>query len=159
MTGCSPALDWRDVRPPGTSATVLMPCRPSAQQRQLSLAGVPVVLSLQACIAGGLTWGMVSADVVDPTRVGAALDELLASSARNLATAAPTGAACAPPGSTPNEHSRRVRLRGAMPDGTKAELESAVFSHGTRVFQATVLGEKLDTDAAETFFASLRISP
>jgi hypothetical protein len=136
-----------------------MPCKPGAQQRQIQLAGVPVVLTLQSCDAGGQTWGLLSADVTDPARVGAALDELLAASARNLAAPRPEGADFAPPGSTPNPRRRRARLLGVSPVGTQAELESAVFSHGTWVFQATVWGERVDAEAAGPFFASLHIAP
>ena len=32
----------------------------------------------------------------------------------------------------------------------------AVFARGTQVFQATVLGERMDAEAADTFFGSLR---
>jgi hypothetical protein len=157
LAGCSPALDWREVRVPGSPAQALMPCRPAAQQRQIALAGTPSTVTLQACSAGGLTWALVSADVGDPARVGQALDELRTSSARKLGAMAPAGVAFAPPGSTPNAHSIRARLTGTLPDGSTAQMEAAVFSHGTWVFQATVLGEKAEAEAADNFFASLRI--
>jgi hypothetical protein len=32
-----------------------------------------------------------------------------------------------------------------------------VFSHGTVVYQATVIGERLSAEAADTFFGSLRL--
>ena len=35
-------------------------------------------------------------------------------------------------------------------------MQLAVFTKGTRVYQATVLGRKLGDEAAETFFAALR---
>ena len=159
MVGCAPALDWREVRAPGTSVQVLTPCKPATQQRQLPLAGVPAVVTLQACSAGGSTWAMVSADVVDPARVGSALQELSAASARNVGAKGAVASAFAPPGATPNAYSLRVRMTGQMPDGSAAQLESAVFSHGTWVFQATVLGEKADAEAADAFFASLRVMP
>jgi hypothetical protein len=158
LAGCSPALDWREVRIPGSQALALMPCRPAEQQRQIPLAGAPTTVTLQACSAGGLTWALVSADVADPARVGPALDELRTSSARNLRAAAPAGAAFVPPGSTPNPGSRRSRLGGTLPDGSAAQMEAAVFSHGTWVFQATVLGEKAEVESADTFLAGLRIA-
>ena len=34
-----------------------------------------------------------------------------------------------------------------------------VFSHGTRVYQATMLGATLDAEAQETFFGALRVGP
>lgn len=159
LAGCSPALDWREVRVPGSQVLALMPCRPAEQQRQIPLAGAPTTVTLQACSAGGLTWALVSADVADPARTGSALDELRTSSARNLLTAASAGIAFAPPGSTPNSGSRRARLVGTTPDGSAAQMELVVFSHGTRVFQGTVLGEKVETESADAFFAGLRIAP
>jgi hypothetical protein len=38
-------------------------------------------------------------------------------------------------------------------------MQLAVFAHGTRVYQATVLGERLPDELADTFFGSLRVSP
>ena len=38
-------------------------------------------------------------------------------------------------------------------------MQVAVFTHGTRVFQATVLGEQLSTEAVDTFFDGLHIQP
>jgi hypothetical protein len=159
LVACSPTLDWREVRAPGAAVVVLMPCKPVAQQRRLGLAGTEVVLNLQACTAGGLTWGLVSADVTDPSRVAVALDELLAASARNVSAPVAGSEAFAPAGSTPNGRSRRARLAGTLPNGGPAQLESAVFTHGTWVFQATVLGEKADAEAAGIFFDSLRAVP
>lgn len=138
---------------------VLMPCKPAEQHRQLPLAGAAVGVTLQACSAADRTWALVSANVDDPARVPTALDELLAASARNLGAIVPPGQAFQPPGSTPQARSRRVRIEGALPDGRRAVLESAVFSHGTWVFQATVLGDVAGAEAAPPFFDSLRIQP
>ena len=61
------------------------------------------------------------------------------------------------PGATPNDTSRRLRLQGRLPDGRAVQMQLAVFARGTQVFQATVLGDAVPDDAAETFFASLRL--
>jgi hypothetical protein len=34
-----------------------------------------------------------------------------------------------------------------------------LFALGTRVFQATALGERLEPEASETFFGSIRLQP
>lgn len=158
-SGCSLALDWREVRAPGTSLLALLPCKPSAQERQLGLAGGPVTLSLQACNAAGLTWAIVAADLKDPARVRPALDELVAASATNLSASVSAEAPFAVRGGTPNDRSRRFRVAGAFPDGTKVTLDSAVFTHGTWVFQATVMGGTVDEEARENLFANLRVQP
>lgn len=159
LTACSPVLDWREVRSPGAPVQWLMPCRPATQQRELPLAGAPALLTLQACSAGDLTWAMVSADVGDPARVGPALQELLATSARKLNASSPTGVAFAPPGSTPNAHSLRTRLAASAPEGGEVQMDSAVFTQGTWVMQASVLGPRVDAEAAEVFFSGLRATP
>ena len=50
-----------------------------------------------------------------------------------------------------------LRLQGRLPDGRAVQMQLAVFARGTQVFQATVLGDAVPDDAAETFFASLRL--
>jgi hypothetical protein len=160
LLACAPALDWRDVRPAGSAALLLLPCRPVAQQRPLMLAGHPVQMHLQACSAGGQTWGLAYADVNDPARLGPALTELQAAAAANIGASLPAAAAALQvPGSTPHAGSARVKLTGRMPDGAAVQMQVAVFCRGTVAFQATALGPHLDGEAAETFFASIRFAP
>ena len=158
LAACTPALNWRDVRPEASGARLLMPCKPSAQQRNLVLAGRAVRLTLLACSAGGLTWGLAHADVADPARVPGALAALRSAAAANLGAAGPPAAveALAVPGATPNASAGRTRLAGRLPDGTPVQMELAVFVRGTRVFQASALGERLAPDAVDNFFTSIR---
>lgn len=158
LLACTPALDWRDTRPESSALQLQFPCRPTVQRRDVPLAGVRVNLALHACAAGGQTWGLAVADVVEPARVGPALAELAASAAANLHAAAGQPMALKVPGATPNEASTRLRLQGRLPDGRAVQMQLAVFAWGTQVFQATVLGESLPEDAAENFFASLRLA-
>jgi len=46
-----------------------------------------------------------------------------------------------------------------MPDGRAVTEQIAVFTKGTRVFQAIALSDKLDAEAADSFFGSLRLAP
>ena len=160
LTGCTPALDWREWRPEGSSLQLLLPCKPVPQVRQVVLAGHSVRLALHACSAGGQTWGLAFADVGDPRRIGSALQALVTGAADNLGA----GPAQAMPtlrvsGATPNPAMQRVRLHGARPDGRPVQAEVLVFTRGTVVYQATVLGQQLPADAVSTFFESMRMSP
>jgi hypothetical protein len=160
LAACSPALDWREVRPEGSGAVLLFPCRPVAQERRLPLAGQPVQLKLLACSAGGQTWGLAQADLGDPALLGLALAQLRAAAAANIgATAAGSPLALQVPGATPHDGSARVRLAGRLPGGAAAQMQVAVFTRGTQVYQATALGEALGEEAAETFFSSIRFPP
>jgi hypothetical protein len=154
---CSPTLNWRDVRPDGSGAEALFPCKPGHQSRKLMLAGAPVEMTLYACAAGGTTWALGFAEVGDPARVAPALAELAAAATRNVGAAGATGRALDVPGMTPNPQAQRLAFAGERPDGSAVQTHVAVFSKGTRVFQATAIGASPASDAVETFFGALRL--
>jgi hypothetical protein len=159
LAGCAPALDWREVRPQGSGLVLLFPCKPASHARQVALAAGQSTLQLSACKAGGSTWALAVADVADPARVGPALAELDAAAARNLGATQVRPLPLQIDGATPNPASRRLQLDGRLPDGRAVTEQLAVFAKGTQVFQATVLGEGIEAEAAETFFRSLRFPP
>jgi hypothetical protein len=157
-SACTPALDWRDWRPEGSGLTLLLPCKPVPQARQVQLAGQTVRLALHACSAGGQTWGLAFADVGDPTRTAQAMQALLEGSTGNLGAARSEDLPpLKVPGATPHEGSRHIRLAGTRPDGLALQSEVVVFVRGTVVYQATVLGSALPAEAVATFFESLRV--
>jgi hypothetical protein len=157
MSACTPTLDWRDVRPDGAELSSLFPCKPEGHTRQLPLAGHPVALSLYRCSAGGATYAVAFADMVDPARVGPALAALGGAAVGNINADAPTVSPLQVPGMTPNEQARRLGFAGRGPEGRSLQGRVALFARGTRVYQATVIGEQLDANAVETFFGALRL--
>jgi hypothetical protein len=159
LVACAPSLDWREVRPEGSGLLGLMPCRPSVYQRSVRLAGSAVPLSLNACSADGLTFALAFADLGDPSRVSAALAELKASALANVGAGQPEALVLKVEGATPNPASARLRVAGRLPDGKGVEEQVAVFSQGTRVFQATLIGPQLPAEVADTFFGGLRLAP
>jgi len=154
--GCSPALNWRTIRPDGSGAELMMPCKPNGTVRQLAWAGAPATLTLLACEAGDVTWALAFADVQDPARVGEALQALLAAARRNVAGSEPRAMPLVVHGATPHADSQRVAFDGQLPDGRAVREQVAVFAKGTRVFQATAVGDRLPEDATETFFGALQ---
>lgn len=157
LAGCSPALDWREVRPAGTAVVATLPCKPNVSSRTVQLAGQPVRLSMLACKAGDATWALAAADVAEPARVGPALMALRESTRANLQGQVMEAATVSVRGATPNEAQGRVRVDGRKQDGSAASAQFVVFSHGTQVFQAIVMGARRSEPAAETFFESLRV--
>ncbi len=158
LAACAPAHDWRESRSADGAVQVLFPCKPQLHERRVTLAGAAQTLSLMACEAGGQTWGLASGELGDPARLTAALDELAAAAGSNVA-ANPSAMAASVPGATPHAGNRRLRLDGRRPDGQPVRMQLAVFAHGTRVYQATALGDRLPDELADTFFGSLRVGP
>jgi hypothetical protein len=157
LVACSPALDWREVRPTGSPVALLMPCRPASQARTVRLAGQSVKLDLWACTADGKTWAVAFADVGDPALIGPALRELLASAAANVGAASAPASALKVDGATPNDATARSRFTGRLPDGRAVDEVVAVFAAGTIVHQVTALGDRMPEDAVQTLLESLRV--
>ena len=158
LLACAPALDWRELRPADSGLSVLFPCKPASHARRVQLGADAVRLELHACTAGGITWAIAFADMDDPARVGPALTELRNAAAHNLSATPAQTLALRVEGATPNPASQRVQFQGRMPDGRAVTEQVAVFAKGTRVFQAVALGDKLDPEAADSFFGSLRLT-
>ncbi|MGL6113259.1 MAG: hypothetical protein ACRC2B_24470 [Rubrivivax sp.] len=147
------------MHPDDSGLTLLFPCKPDRRARTVSLGSHQVRLALYACTADGSTWALAFADMGDPARVGPALSELRAAAEKNLGAAPQRQLALKVEGATPNPMSQRFEIVGRMPDGRAVTEQVALFAKGTRVFQATALGAKLDAEAADSFFGSLRVRP
>jgi hypothetical protein len=157
LAACSPRLDWREVRSADVAGAVaLFPCKPQKEVRRVRLADADREMTLLACHAEGALWALSHADVTEPAKVAAALDQLSTAGMRNIGAAASASAPVALHGMTPNPGAMRLRAEGVRPDGTKIRADTAVFARGTHVYQATVLASRPDATAADTFLTSVR---
>ena len=159
LAACSPTFNWRELRPEGADIALMLPCKPASHARMVRLAGTEVRLTLHACSAGGVTWALGEADLGDPARIADALGELRRSAAANLGADGDTTMALTVPGATPNPASGRFAIKGKLPDGQPVHEQVAVFTRGTRVYQATCVGATLPAEPVETFFAGLKLGP
>jgi len=150
-------MDWRQIRPQGLAVEASFPCRPANHLRTVKLAGESVTMTLHACSIDGLTFGLATAELTDVRRVDTALIELADAAARNISATIDADGAADVPGMTPSAAARRVRLAGRMPDGRTVIEHAAFFSHGLRVYQATLLGGGPAQQAVDVFFAGLKV--
>jgi hypothetical protein len=158
LAGCTPALDWREARPQGGDVRMLFPCRPASHARDVRLAGEQALMSMYSCSAEGTVYAVSFADVKDPARVDAAIDELaiaVQSHFRPIESAASQPAVVR--GMTPHPAASIWRLVGRLPDGRTMQERTVLFRHGTRVYQLTMLGTSLDAQAQETFFDAVQV--
>ncbi|MCM5678522.1 hypothetical protein M8A51_03135 [Schlegelella sp. S2-27] len=157
LAACSPALDWRQVRPEDAGIEALFPCKPLTHARTVPLAGQPTRMMLHACSRGGLTFALTHAELQDPARVTPALGELRAAAAANLDGTERVVGAMQVPGMTPNPQALRLEVQGRRPDGSPLVQQVALFTKGTRVYQASVIGTRLPQEAVDSFFTGLRL--
>ena len=62
-------------------------------------------------------------------------------------------------GMTPNALAERLTIEGQRGDGRTISEQAAFFTKGRRVYQASIVADKIDVDAANTFFAALKLEP
>ena len=156
FAGCSPTFDWRSVPLPDTQLVTELPCRPGRFQRDVTVAGVPLKLFMLSCEAGGITYGVATADVGDPGRVDAVLHALHDSAAVAIRSADSPAGALNMPGVTPFSGNSSAHLHGRRPDGQTIDEAIRVFGRGTRVFQASAVGTALPESAVKPFEDGLR---
>ena len=156
LAACTPTWDWRSVPLPGSQLVTELPCRPSRFQRHVKVAGVALELFMLSCEAGGVTYGVATADVVDPARVDAVLIGLRDSAAAAIRSSGSPAGALNLHGVTPFNGNYSAHLHGQRPDGETVDEAIRVFARGTRVFQASAIGSTLPEAALKPFEDGLR---
>jgi hypothetical protein len=155
--GCSPALNWREVRVEPTRLTALLPCKPDKASREVPMAGRKVELTALSCEAGGATFAVLYADIGEPARLGEVLAQWQAATLSNMRGAAAQEAAFRPPGALALPQSLQVVASGQRPNGSEVESHAAYFAQGSHVFQAVIYADRLKPEQAETFLSGLKL--
>jgi hypothetical protein len=156
ISACSPALNWRQVRLTDIGLEAQFPCKPAALARDVLLSGKRLPMQLHGCAADGSTYAVGSLALDDVRDVAPALDALKAAAAQNLQAPLAAARAIAVPGMTPNPRAGQVVLAGRRPNGSAVVQHLLVFARGTRVYQASVLGDGPQESAVQQFFGAIR---
>ena len=154
LAACSPALNWREVRPENTRLSLLLPCKPDKAQKLVPLGGQPTVLSMLGCEAGGATFAVAVADVGDAAKAAAVLAQWQSLTLANMKAVPAAGRMLAQKIS--GAPVARVEAQGQRADGTAVTGQAAYFAQGSQVFQVVMYAPKITPEAAETFFSSLK---
>jgi hypothetical protein len=155
LSGCDPALNWREVRSDDAGYTALFPAKPTSFERAVNLDGLQVMMNMTAAEADGVSFAVASAVIDDAGQRAQALIAMQTAMMRNIQgeiteqkTVTVKGGATA----------AQIQAAGkAGQAGTPLTLFARFFTHETRVFQVIALGpkEKLGAETADTFLSSL----
>ena len=157
LCACTPALNWRETHPPDSVVTALFPCKPDHHVRRVSLAGAELAMQLSSCTADNNVYALSQIDVGQADRVTPVLQALRETAAQNIGGPLAVQGPQPVPGMTPHPLAQRLGWRSARADGSTIEAQAAFFTQGTQVYQATVVGKRLDADAVDTYFAALKL--
>lgn len=157
LAACAPALDWRDVRSAGGGLVGLMPCKPERFDRRVEVAEQAVRMRLMSCAAAGGTYAIGELELADPSRAGAVMEALQQAMVRNVGAAEPSRTPWSIRGAVALAQMQRLRVSGALGDGSAVQAEAVFFAHGAQVYQASVVAGRPDAEAVEAFFAALKL--
>ena len=156
LGACSPALDWREVRPAETRLLAMFPCKPEIAQRRVSMAGQDVELTMHSCETSGVTLAVGHArliNVADSARVLARWrDATLAGMRADPASIS----AVVPTRLQPLPDLVAVRASGTS-GGGPVQLHGLWFAQDSDVFSALLVAGKVSADVEESFFSGLRM--
>ena len=156
LVACSPALDWREVRPPNADGLrAQFPCKPEHASRTVTLPSVaqPMIMHVWSCQTGEVTWALSQVQVHEVTEVGPTLEawprvmqDNLRAASRMAGSQAPVQATLLGPvqvrGMTPQAQAQGWRFQARRVDGWGRPLDMGVtawhFAHGLQIFQASV---------------------
>ena len=159
LAACSPALNWREVRPEDTRLSLLLPCKPDSAQKVVPLGGQAATLSMLGCDAGGATFAVAVADVGDAAKAALVLEQWQSLTLANM-KAVPASREVLPlkiPGLPAGAFISRVAARGQRIDGTAVAGQAAYFAQGSQVFQVVMYAPKITPEVADTLFSSLKL--
>ena len=158
LAACSPAFNWREVRPDNTRLKLLLPCKPDKAEKVVPLGGQATTLAMLGCDAGGATFAVAVADLGDASKAASALALWQSLTLANM-KAVPGTSQSLPlkiPGASTEPHVSRVLAQGQRADGTAVNGQAAYFAQGSQVFQVVMYAPRIAPEVAETFFSSLK---
>ena len=168
LTACSPAFNWREVRPDNTALTAMLPCKPDKGSKSVPLGGQPTELFMVGCEASGAMFAIASADMGDAQKAADVLVQWEQVTLANMKAAPLAGApgsagsatTTAPikvPGAAALPAPVLITARGSRPDNSAVSSQAAYFVHGSQVFQAVIYADSISPEVAEAFFSNLKL--
>lgn len=158
LMACSPTFDWREMRPAGLGLAMSMPCRPASHARKLRLAGREVEMIMYACREHEMIFSLSTLDATDPSLVGPMLAHLGQAAATNILGTVESDEPARVPGMTPHPAARHQVISGRLPDGRQVTEHLVLFSHGVRLYQAVLIGDKVQGEVARRFIGGLEVT-
>ena len=157
LSGCSPTLNWRDVRPEQTQLLALFPCKPERLLRVVSLGAQEVPLTMLVCDAGGAKFALAYGNTKDAAKTAVILDQWQSTTLANIGAQMSRELPVQIKGASALPRVVAVQANGVRPDGSPVALQAVWFAAGTQVYQAAVYADTANPGVADTFFAGLRL--
>ncbi len=157
ISACSPALNWREVRPNGSSLVGLLPCKPDHGARAVPMGSKAVTITMMGCDANGATFTLAYVPVHDVGEAAIVLTQWQAATISTLRGQTLSTLPFALKGSQAQPAPVQVRVLGMRPDGKPVNLQAVWFAVDGQVFQVAMYADQVQPAVAEAYFSGLRL--
>lgn len=157
LSACAPTFNWRELPIGSTALLALFPCKPETVTRQVPLAQASRDVAMRSCDAGGVTFAVAHAALAEPGQAPSVLSDWRAATLAGLRADAATVSSDPPKGLPALPQLLVLRAAGAAGDAEPRSLLGVWFAAGRDVFAAFVMAPAIPPEAAEPFFAGLRL--
>jgi hypothetical protein len=166
LAGCSPRLNWREVKLAEARCVIALPDKPQAVQRELDFDGQKVRMDMTSTGVGPSLFAVgvarLPASAVAPERLASTIswfrDGLLRNVNGSLTGTQPVTLA-APPGRIVRS-GQAVTAQGRIGNDRKAALAARFYVVDDRLYQVVALSAEgeIPAEALDTFFDSFRLT-
>jgi hypothetical protein len=151
LAACSPKFDWRDVRGTEAPFTVLLPAKPGALSREMTLSGVKLNLHMTAADVDNISFSVGAAKLDDPSKIPEVLAAMQKGMISNIR------------GTPANESvvaGQDVVSYGTLSNGQPVKLVGRFVARGAWVYQIVIIGKDklLTPEVVDTFMTSFKAS-
>jgi hypothetical protein len=158
LQGCTPTLNWREVRLDAAPLLALFPCRPDQGVQAVALGERVVKMTMLGCEAGGAMFTLAHVD-----RGGSVDDEALVALWQSGTVASMQGVqTSAAPFVLKNVSTspapRQIRAAGKRADDSSVVLRAAWFAVGGAIYQVAVYADRDNDDVVQSFFEGIRVN-
>lgn len=157
LGGCSPALNWREVRLAGTPLKALLPCKPDEGSRKMPMVGLDVEMRMSGCEAGDALFAIAWVDVKDAAQAGAAIAQWQTAMLANMQATSTQVADFSPRGADARSQGVRVVATGRRQDGHAVAAQGVWFARGPQVFHAVMYATQLSPETVDAFFSGIEL--
>ena len=151
MAGCSPSLNWREVRL-GRLQT-LLPCKPDSAKRNVVLDGQTVAMEVLGCEAEGALFAISRVQAADAAQAPALLAALRQASLDNVRM----GVAQPMPNSGDASNSFDLLVHGQRADGSPLQARLKWLQADVEVFQVAAFAGRLTAEQSGNLVDEVRL--
>lgn len=158
LLACSPALNWREVRPDGAPLMALFPCRPDQGVQSVPLGVQVVKMAMMGCEAGGAMFTLAHVQLdsaVDAEALRAQWQAGTLASMQGVSAGGEAPFALKKASATLSP--TQIRATGKRADGSPVALRAAWFVVGGALYQAAVYADRDVEDVAQTYFDGIQV--